>query len=186
MPLTGQVASTNDADYASSFSHASETASPGYYAVTMIRYGIKAELSATTRTAWERFSYPAAAAPAVLLNLGNAGNPTTAASLAVTGPDTVTGSQSTQVFCTAGYRPVTVYFAARFSAPFAAAGTWNGGPVSWGSASASGTAIGAALRFAGGTRDVTASLGISYVSTADAAANLAAETPQAGGFDAVR
>lgn len=71
-----------------------------------------------------------------------------------------------------------VYFVAHFSQPFTAAGIWNAGPVSWGSTSAQGTATGAALRFApGATGQVTAKIGISYVSAANAAANLAAEAP---------
>lgn len=184
MPVTGPVTGTNDSDYASPFSHSAEEASPGYYAVSLTRYGIKAELTATARTAWERFSFPASGAGTVLLNLGAAQKPTTAANLTVTGPDTVTGSQSTQLFCNPGYRPVTVYFAARFSEPFTATGTWDNGPVTWGSTTANGTAIGAALRFAG--RSVTASVGVSYVSAANAAANLRAETPRSGGFDTVR
>ncbi|MBO0804940.1 MAG: GH92 family glycosyl hydrolase, partial [Nocardiopsaceae bacterium] len=187
MPVTGPVTSTDDARYASAFSHASETARPGSYGVTLARYGVRAELTATTRTAWERFTYPRGGAPAreVLLNLGAAQNKTTAARLTVTGPDTVTGYQSAQAFCGGGYRPVTVYFTARFSRPFAAMGTWSHGPVTWGSTSERGTAIGAALRFAHGTRQVTARIGVSYTSVANAAANLAAETPASGGFTAV-
>jgi predicted alpha-1,2-mannosidase len=199
MPVTGNVTSTNDKQYASAFSHASETARPGYYGVTLARYGIKAEMTATTRTAWERYTFPAggAAPDEVLMNLGAAQDKTTAAQLTVTGPDTVTGSQSTQVFCNAGYRPVTVYFTARFSRPFAASGTaarpatgaavgtWDNGPVAWGKTAASGPAIGAALRFAPGGGPVTVRIGVSYVSVQNAAANLAAETPRAGGFTAV-
>jgi putative alpha-1,2-mannosidase len=187
MPVTGPVTSTDDTGYASTFSHATETARPGYYGVTLIRYGVRAELAATERTAWERYTFPPAArTPAeVLVNLGAAEHKTTAARLAVTGPDTVTGYQSTQAFCGAGYRPVTVYFAARFSRPFAATGTWSHGPVAWGSTSARGTAIGAALRFAPGARQVVATIGVSYTSASEAAVNLAAETPASGGFTAV-
>lgn len=187
MPVTGKVSSTKDTGYASSFSHHKETARPGYYSVSLLRYGIKAEMTATERTAWERFTFPASARVQrqVLLNLGAAEDPTSGASLAVTGPDTVTGSQSTGAFCDPGYRPVTVYFAARFSQPFAAAGTWNNGAVTWGSKSVRGTGAGAALRFGPKARQVTARIGISYTSAADAAANLAAETPRGGGFGTV-
>jgi predicted alpha-1,2-mannosidase len=181
MPVTGAVTSTTDTGYSSAFSHSSEVAHPGYYAVTLASYGVRAELTATDRTAWERYTFPAGAADNVLVNLGAAQNPTTGAQLTITGRNTVAGYQSTQVFCNAGYRPVTVYFVARFSQPFAASGTWNAGPVSWGSTSAQGTAIGAALRFVpGATRQVVAKIGISYVSLANAAGNLAAEAP---GFD---
>ncbi|HEY1702198.1 MAG TPA: GH92 family glycosyl hydrolase [Trebonia sp.] len=184
MPVTGSVTSTTDTDYASAFSHSSEVARPGYYAVTLSRYGIRAEMTATTRTAWERYTFPAppvgstsSAQDQVLLNLGAAENKTTAAHLTITGPDTVSGFQSTDVFCNAGYAPVTVYFTARFSSPFASTGTWDNGPVTWGSTSATGTAIGGAFRFKGNSRQVTAAIGVSYVSVGNAAQNLAAETP---------
>jgi predicted alpha-1,2-mannosidase len=187
MPVTGPVTSTGDTGYASAFSRATETARPGYYGVTLIRYGVRAELTATERTAWERYTFPPAArTPAeVLVNLGAAENKTTAARLAVTGPDTVTGSQSTRSSAEpdTGRSPST---SPRGSGrPFAATGTWDNGPVAWGSTSVRGTAVGAALRFAPGARQVVAAIGVSYTSAAEAAANLAAETPASGGFAAV-
>jgi predicted alpha-1,2-mannosidase len=176
MPVTGAVTSTTAAGYASTFSHSTEVAHPGYYAVTLGSYGVRAELTATDRTAWERYTFPAGAAGSILVNLGDAENPTEAAQVSITGASTVEGYQSTQVFCNAGYAPVTVYFVARFSRPFSTAGTWNDGPVSWGTTSAQGTAIGAALGFSPGTTgQVVAKIGISYVSVANAAANLRAE-----------
>ena len=42
--------------YRSRYSHDSETASPGYYAVTLSDYGIRAEVSATPRTAVHRYT----------------------------------------------------------------------------------------------------------------------------------
>lgn len=44
--------------YASPFSHAQEEARPGYYAVSLPRYGIRAELTATPRTAVHRYTFP--------------------------------------------------------------------------------------------------------------------------------
>lgn len=44
--------------YASGFSHKNETASPGYYSVFLDRYNVKAELTATTRAALYRFTFP--------------------------------------------------------------------------------------------------------------------------------
>ena len=44
--------------YRSRFSHDSETATPGYYAVTLADYGIRAEVTATTRTAHHRYTFP--------------------------------------------------------------------------------------------------------------------------------
>ena len=44
--------------YASAFSHQNETAEPGYYSVFLDRYGVKAELTATSRTAFHRYTFP--------------------------------------------------------------------------------------------------------------------------------
>ena len=44
--------------YASAFSHANETAEPGYYSVFLDTYGVKAELTATERAAIHRYTFP--------------------------------------------------------------------------------------------------------------------------------
>lgn len=55
--------------YASPFSHARETAQPGYYAVDLDRYGIRTEISATARAAIYRFTFPACTEPTILLDV---------------------------------------------------------------------------------------------------------------------
>lgn len=44
--------------YASAFTHQNETASPGYYSVFLDRYKVKAELTATARAAFHRYTFP--------------------------------------------------------------------------------------------------------------------------------
>ena len=44
--------------YASAFSHAGETAEPGYYSVFLDRYGVKAEMTSTKRAVLHRFTFP--------------------------------------------------------------------------------------------------------------------------------
>src|SRR5690242_9690533 len=68
MPTTGAVASNDPADWASPYSHAAETALPGYYAVTL-GSGIRAELTSSTRTAVERFTFPATEQANLLLDV---------------------------------------------------------------------------------------------------------------------
>ncbi|HEY2600737.1 MAG TPA: hypothetical protein VGI67_04200, partial [Thermoleophilaceae bacterium] len=58
LPTTGRVRTVDATQQKTTFSHASEQASPGYYAVTLDRSKVRAELSATTHTGWARFSYP--------------------------------------------------------------------------------------------------------------------------------
>ena len=54
LPFTGEV---HQPHYRSSFSHARETAAPGYYSVVLQDYGVKAELTATPRCALHRYTF---------------------------------------------------------------------------------------------------------------------------------
>ena len=49
------------AGYRSRIDKASETGSPGYYAATLVDYGVRAEASATARVGYLRLTYPASA-----------------------------------------------------------------------------------------------------------------------------
>jgi predicted alpha-1,2-mannosidase len=71
-----------------------------------------------------------------------------------------------------------VYFVARFDRPFSATGTWDGSVVTPGGTACTGAGCGAYVRFDTATqRAVEMKVGLSYVSTTGAAANLAAEDP---------
>ena len=59
MATTGAVTSSDPTRFASPYSHAAETAQPGYYAVDLARYRTKVELTATPRVAVERYTFPA-------------------------------------------------------------------------------------------------------------------------------
>lgn len=65
----------------SSFSHKNETANPGYYSVLLDTYNIKAELTATKRAGFQRYTFPKTKDAIVVLNLGHSLN-----------DDTTTGS----------------------------------------------------------------------------------------------
>jgi len=54
MPFTGD---TRKASYKSSFSHAQESASPGYYSVYLDDYDIQVELAAAQKVAFHRYTY---------------------------------------------------------------------------------------------------------------------------------
>ena len=55
--------------YRSRFSHDSERAEPGYYAVTLSDYGVRAELTTTTRVGLHRYTFPAGKPAHVLVDL---------------------------------------------------------------------------------------------------------------------
>ncbi len=64
LPVSGDV---NPEDFGSSFSHAKESAHPGYYQVYLDRYGINAELTSTLRTGYHRYTYKDSAQPKKLI-----------------------------------------------------------------------------------------------------------------------
>jgi predicted alpha-1,2-mannosidase len=74
-PIAGDVRiEPGDADkplsgYRSRFSHDTERAEPGYYAVTLADYGVRAELTATTRVGLHRYTFPAGKPAHVLVDL---------------------------------------------------------------------------------------------------------------------
>ncbi len=176
-----------------SFSHSGEQARPGYYAMRLnpengVR-GIDTELTATTRTGMARFSFPASPHSSILINAGGSAQPDDYASVQIN-PDgrEINGTASSGLFC--GQRPrYKVYFAALFSRPFAAYGTWQRSTLSPGSTSASDSqtpashpattaAAGAYATFETTANPVVlARVGISFVSVEDARANLSAEDP---------
>lgn len=55
--------------YASLYSHSDETAQAGYYAVTMKRYGILAELTASERVAMHQYTFPETEQAHIAINL---------------------------------------------------------------------------------------------------------------------
>lgn len=62
--------------YASRYSHNNETARPEYYSLLLDRYNIKAELTATDRVGFHRYTYPEGKPASILIDLreGNGSN----------------------------------------------------------------------------------------------------------------
>ncbi len=58
----------------SAFSHDKEVASPGYYAVDLLDYGIKAEVTATQRTGIHKYTFPKDSLSQIHIDLGYALN----------------------------------------------------------------------------------------------------------------
>ncbi|MCO8270663.1 GH92 family glycosyl hydrolase [Actinoplanes sp. TRM 88003] len=186
MPTTGTITSVDPNSYRSAYSHADEEASPGYYRVGLSTYGVRAELTATERTGWQRYTFPATGSANVLFNTGKANQTVFGSEVHVVGDRTIEGRVEAGNFC-AGQDRHTVYFTASFDRPFASFGTWRGSTRTDGSRDAAGSGgNGAYVRFnASSDRDVVVKVGLSYTGVAGARANLAAET--AGhDFDATR
>lgn len=75
MPTTGKLQTSPgdekkpDQGYRSRFRHETEEASPGYYAVTLDDYKIRAELTATKRTGFQRYTFPKSKTSRILFDL---------------------------------------------------------------------------------------------------------------------
>ncbi len=209
-PRVGSVGSspssdTSDSIYASNFSHANETATAGYYRV-LLNSGVNVELTATTRTGSGRFTYPTSGAATMLVRTSNSEVGSTGASTTIDAANrTITGSVTSGNFCgyinTIGRRSYyTLRFVAVFDKPFSVVGTWRDGTVTQGSTTSSGGTTygtdgfpppgrgsGAFVSFdTSAGRTVNVRVGISFVSTTNARANLTAENPAGTSFDTVR
>lgn len=106
-----------ESGYRSRFEHKSEEARPGYYAVTLADYKIRAELTATARTGVHRYTYPAGKSAHVLLDLRssiyNYPGKVLWSRIRVRSDGTITGMRETR-----GWAPGRqLYFAVRFSQP---------------------------------------------------------------------
>lgn len=121
MPVTGNVKMQKgtpgvpSSGYYSLFSHREETARPGFYSVMLSRYGIKAELTASTRVGFHQYTFPAGVRPKVIIDLQQG-----------IGWDTATETYITQENAStiSGYRyskgwanKQRIYFTAVFSKP---------------------------------------------------------------------
>ncbi|WP_069463255.1 GH92 family glycosyl hydrolase [Actinacidiphila rubida] len=186
LPVTGAVKSLDPHADEVTIDHATEDAHPGSYAVDLA--GVHTEVTATTRTGWARYTFPAGSTPGVLVSPGGGFRGASAANVDVVGDHTVEGSVGTYGYfntCPSkSYNHYTVYFSMQFDQPFSSFATGSGTAVRTGQASATGAGSGAYLSFA--ARDVVAKVGISYVSLDGARGNLAAEGTAGFGFDGVR
>ena len=188
MPTIGEpqyfaTAGDNPANgYASRFSHANEKAEPGYYSVKLDDYGILAELTATTRVGFHRYTFPETDQANLILDL-KWRDRWVETNVSLDGPNrTIVGMRRSSSWA----KNQTVYFVAKFSEPFAAAEIGNGAEFMRSSGSVSGNGGLLSIQFRPAPqKPVLLKVGISFVSIEGARKNLAAEIP-GWDFDKVR
>ena len=182
LPFTGTLSGDPARSFAT-FSHAGETAYAGYYRVRLDN-GVTSELTVTQRSGMGRFIYPAGASAGMLLNLAGSLN-TVSDAQATLGRDTISGWVSSGNFCGTHRNTYRVYFWAQFSQPFAGHGTWRNGTIANNQAQVEGADTGVFVTFANSQKSIIdLRVGLSYVSVANAEANVNVENPT-GDFDAV-
>lgn len=166
--------------YASPFDKATEVSEAGYYKVSLARYGIQAELTATTRAGMHRYTFPDGLPASVVIDASRDLSAYNQAEVKIVDDNTVIGSVSPS-------KPgggFTLHFAARFSKPFQGE-VFSGDATQAGVQQISGKKVGAILNFGDNADSVVAKVGLSYVDAAGAIGNLDAEIPD-WDFDRVR
>ena len=179
--------------YASRFRHETETAHPGYYAVTLDDYGVRAELTATERVGVHRYSFAAGQEASLLIDLRssiyNYPGKVLWSRIRLRNGGTITGMRETR-----GWAPGRqLYFAMRFSLPLTRHEFHDREPVPQdykgfqppGAGfddlpSIEGRGLVAVLHFGRAGRPLVVKVALSPVSEDNAIANLDAEVP---GFD---
>ncbi|WP_095011938.1 GH92 family glycosyl hydrolase [Tsuneonella mangrovi] len=195
VPLEPGSATDSASGYRSRYSHATEVAQPGYYAVTLADYGVRAEMTAGTRIGVHRYTFPADKAAHLVFDLRtslyNYPGKVLWSSIRLRGDRTITGCRQTR-----GWAPDRVLcFAMQLSAPVAGhafvdteksvayRGFQGPGRGTDKVAYKQGRAIVARLDFGQLPRPLEVKVAISSVDEAGALANLASEP---GDFDAIR
>lgn len=188
MPYVGTVnvsPALSPTPYYSHFAHSNEIAQPGYYRVHLDSPDVETELSVTQHTGMGQFTYPATTASTMLINTGGSINGNIQAGVTIIlGNHEVTGFATSTVGC--GRNRYTLYFAAQFDAAFTTYGTWNGAGINSASTANRGAHTGAFVSFDTRRKQVIrVQVAISFVSIANAQANLTAENAHFN-FAAVR
>jgi predicted alpha-1,2-mannosidase len=196
MPTTGDVKPDETRTdglpaYSSTFSHSEEIAEPGYYAVTLRDYGIRAELTTTLRVGLHRYTFSTGKPASVVIDLKHRDRVINS-SLHTVNDREIEGNRESSSWA----QDQRLFFVIRFSRPFGPQAVTNPSSsepvVPMNALGRPGDSQGAfhfglvtALHFAASSDPLLVKVGISAVSIEGARKNLDAELP-GWDFDAVR
>lgn len=170
-----------ESGYRSRFDKKDEYATAGYYRVYLKDYKVTAELTATERVGFHRYTFPATDSANIIFDIGHQmgeSGPVVDASVHYEG-QVVKGYVVTKPAYVQKYQPnanVTLYFYAELDKRPTSFGTFTDSLCYQGQQKAQGKGVGAYLRF--GTREgeqVNIKVGLSYTSVENARENLIAE-----------
>jgi len=177
LPTTGKIGPEPE-KASEPFSHAHERASPGRYRVTLVPgkpSAIRVDLTTTTRTGIGEFRFPSTGDANVLFKVSDGQTTSPSSAVRIVNDHAVAGMETSGHFCGMA-STATLYFVAEFDRPFETYGTWERHAMNAGSRGAAGSDTGAWVTFnARKHSTVKLKVAISYVSVADAWANLKAE-----------
>ena len=187
-PTTGKLQTTPgklekpEEGYRSLFDHKDEISTAGYYAVLLKKYNIKAELTATKRVAFHRYTFPATEQAHILFDIGNKlgeSGPVKDAQVSLLPDGRVEGWVTTLPVYVQKYQPgaaVTMYFSAILDKKPTSFGTFKGPDVQAGESDSKGKGAGLYLTFSTKENEaITIKAGLSYTSVENARLNLQQE-----------
>src|SRR6266511_2339533 len=151
LPITGSLGVSPGSSWTSfraTQTKSSEVAQAGYYKAVESNYGnTQVELTATTRTAQMRLTYPATTSARVLVNVSRSATGSRNGSLTIsTSGTTITGSHTAGGFCGSS-KTFQVFFAIQFDRTPTGRGTFSGTTISNGASSVSGSSAGGFVTF---------------------------------------
>ena len=180
--VPGAVNDSTGTGYRSRFDHSEEIATAGYYSVNLQDYNIRAELTATPRVAFQRYTFPASDESRILFDIGNRQGESGAvkdASVTLNEDGTVEGWVITLPEYVKKYQPgaeVPLYFFAQLDKQPEGYGTFIGEKEQPDTRHISGIGSGLYLTYKTNEGEsITAKVGLSYTSVANARLNLATE-----------
>lgn len=178
--------------YRSAFDRNTEIVQPGYYSVLLKDYQIKAEVTATPRVAFQRYSFSKGGENHILFNIGNRQGESGAAvdaSVVYTEDGRIEGWVVTEPEYVKKYQPgakVPLYFSAVVDKQPDGFGVFNGDKVQQGVREMKGVGAGVYLTYqVKDSVQVTAKVGLSYTSVENARINLQKEAENLS-FDEVK
>jgi predicted alpha-1,2-mannosidase len=198
MPTVGELQTdpgkleNPDGGYRSRFDKKSEHAEPGYYSVELKDYGIRAELTATERVGYHRYTFPETKQAHLIIDIGHKqgeSSDVTDASAQLVNGNEVEGYVETYPeyvkFGDPGKR-VKMYFVARLSKQPAECGSFTDSLQQKGATSTKGIKNGIYLTFSMAKNEqLEIQTGLSYTSVTNARLNLKTES-EGKNFETVR
>ena len=188
----GNPDGTGPRGYRSGFSHEREFATAGYYQVMLDDYGINAEVTATTRVAFLRFTFPETQMAHIIFDIGHQqgeSGKVKDSEVWINEDGSVEGYVITRPEYIKKYQPNAdqrIYFSAVVDKKAVSGGVFNGNNVSETETYAHGVGAGAYLNFhTKSNEQITVKVGISYTSVQNARINLKKEASGMT-FDEVR
>ena len=187
MPTTGAVVlekgSLKEPGYLCLFSHSDEKVSPGYYSVELNRYHIKAELTASTRVGFHRYTFRESDQSHIIIDLvqGIGWDRPTDTYIRILNDTTIAGYRFSK-----GWAPdQRIYFTAIFSKPFTHISLYKNKELQSADV-AMGDSVKAVADFSTKeSEQILMKIGISPVSMENSAMNIAKEIP-GWDFDAAK